>query len=357
MENWISSFCSLLGHEFFAEVSEDFIEDDFNLTGLSSQVPLYKEALEMILDVEPEDEDSEHDFDDASDPSLEFDEAERPTERFAARQRNRLPDPNQIEQSAELLYGLIHQRFITSRPGISQMHEKYSAGHFGQCPRVYCNSARVLPVGLSDTPNTETVKLFCPSCLDVYTPPNSRFQNVDGASFGTTFGCLFLMTYPEIQIAGPVVGIGAAQAQARGGDGMSGRRSSAQPSAQPLDVNGVAPNNFAPGLGAFNVYEPRIYGFRISERAKTGPRMQWLRMKPDDLTVLDEASRFEAIKEMEDAEAAEGDDSEGADQGEAMETEVQQQQGKKTASRRRKDDDEAEELEEDGEEVPDAAEG
>lgn len=37
----------------FAEVTEDFIEDDFNLTGLSQLVPFYKEALEMVLDVEP----------------------------------------------------------------------------------------------------------------------------------------------------------------------------------------------------------------------------------------------------------------------------------------------------------------
>lgn len=46
-ETWIASFCSLLGHEYFAEVSEEFIEDDFNLTGLQSQVQLYKEALEV----------------------------------------------------------------------------------------------------------------------------------------------------------------------------------------------------------------------------------------------------------------------------------------------------------------------
>jgi casein kinase II subunit beta len=46
-ESWISSFCSLLGHEYFAEISEDFIEDDFNLTGLQNQVPMYKEALEV----------------------------------------------------------------------------------------------------------------------------------------------------------------------------------------------------------------------------------------------------------------------------------------------------------------------
>jgi hypothetical protein len=34
-------------------VAEDFIEDDFNLTGLSPYVPFWKEALEMVLDVDP----------------------------------------------------------------------------------------------------------------------------------------------------------------------------------------------------------------------------------------------------------------------------------------------------------------
>lgn len=46
-ESWISSFCALVGHEYFAEISEDFIEDDFNLTGLQTQVAMYKEALEV----------------------------------------------------------------------------------------------------------------------------------------------------------------------------------------------------------------------------------------------------------------------------------------------------------------------
>src|ERR1700712_4455517 len=83
------------------------------------------------------------------------------------------------------------------------MLEKYELQHFGTCPRVLCNGARVLPVGRSDTPGQDTVKLFCPSCLDVYTPPNSRFQQIDGAFFGTTFGCLFFMTFPALDIGVP----------------------------------------------------------------------------------------------------------------------------------------------------------
>jgi casein kinase II subunit beta len=43
----------LPGHEYFCEVTEEFIEDDFNLTGLNAMVPFWKEAMEMVLDVEP----------------------------------------------------------------------------------------------------------------------------------------------------------------------------------------------------------------------------------------------------------------------------------------------------------------
>jgi len=277
-ESWISSFCSLIGHEYFAEVSEEFIEDDFNLTGLQTQVAMYKEALEMILDVEPEDDDEEEEEEEEEDESVLGEGGEQRPLGERRHHSRMASDLSVIESSAEMLYGLIHQRFICSRAGIQQMSEKYELGHFGACPRTNCDQARTLPVGLSDIPGEDTVKLFCPSCLDVYVPPNSRFQTVDGAFFGRTFGSLFLLTFPDYDLT------------RRGSEVLSNTLSRVVGNEPTL--NGLYEKNIAPGLGAGRIYEPKIYGFRVSERARSGPRMQWLRERPSDIKDLDEARLF-----------------------------------------------------------------
>jgi hypothetical protein len=65
------------------QVDEDYIQDDFNLSGLGAQVPYYDYALDLILDADA--------------PG-----ADRLTE-----EQHEL-----VESAAEVLYGLIHARFV-----------------------------------------------------------------------------------------------------------------------------------------------------------------------------------------------------------------------------------------------------
>jgi len=290
---WISWFCSLPGHEYFCEVTEDFIEDDFNLTGLNTMVPFWKEAMEMVLDVEPEDEDT-----------------------------SKIPDVSIVESSAEMLYGLVHQRYILTRAGLQAMAEKYESGIFGSCPRVYCVGCNVVPCGRVDIPGNDTVKLLCPNCNDIFVPPSSRFQGVDGAFFGTTFAHLFFQTYRELSPAPfwRAPSTGGSPLSPRSVSGSNGSRAS--PFVNPNPHGGQK-------RAAGYVYVPRIYGFKVSERAKSGPRMQWLRLRPEtpeELDMVDWRGRWineddgyddddeeeEEDRQMEDfdPDAAEDDDDE-----------------------------------------------
>lgn len=161
---WVMWFCGLRGNEFFCEVDESYIQDEFNLTGLSLMVPFYEYALDMILDLESPGEDQ------LTDEQLQM-----------------------VETSAETLYGLIHARFITTTRGLQLMQEKYTNVIFGRCPRVSCAGEPVLPVGTSDIVRESSVKVFCPCCKEIYYPRSARHKALDGAFWGTTFPHLLLM--------------------------------------------------------------------------------------------------------------------------------------------------------------------
>lgn len=103
-----------------------------------------------------------------------------------------------VDKSARHVYGLIHARFILTTAGLERMLTKYLAGTFGVCPRVLCQETKLLPLGVSDIPRVDGVKLFCPHCEDVYCTKSARHGSVDGAYFGTTFAHMFLQTYPEL---------------------------------------------------------------------------------------------------------------------------------------------------------------
>ncbi|KAJ3071262.1 casein kinase 2 regulatory subunit [Podochytrium sp. JEL0797] len=173
---WIEWFLSLKGNEFFCEIDEDYINDRFNLTGISSEVPHYQDAFALMTD----NLDADHDLD-------------------------TLPDNMrmEIETSARHLYGLIHARFIITTRGLVKMFEKFRHAEFGRCPRVLCHNQAVLPVGLSDVPGYRSVMLFCPRCEDCYAPPSRRHAVVDGAYFGTTFPHLLIQVYPQLMPTKP----------------------------------------------------------------------------------------------------------------------------------------------------------
>lgn len=215
---WIQLFCEFFGHDYFVAVAQDFIEDDFNLTGLSAQVPYYREALYTILD-------------------YQVDTAEDNTNSSKGKD---LPSKASLAHSTELLYGLIHARYIISKPGLTAMASKFERNEFGSCPRYYCDGMHLIPCGATDIPGQETVRLYCPCCNDVYLPLSSRYLNIDGAFFGTTFPGLLINMFPEI----------SNQCKIR--------------------INKV--NEGETGL--------RLFGFKINELSTSGPRMKWLRMNP-----------------------------------------------------------------------------
>lgn len=170
---WIEWYCSLNGNQFYVQVDEDYIRDDFNLIDIPNQVPYYSRALSIILDCGDEDD---YMSDDNSKENQQI-----------------------LQSSTQLLYGLIHCRYILTNKGMQAMLEKYENHTFGNCHNYSCENMPGLPIGVVDAPSYHTAKIFCPRCNEAYHPPKqNKLCLIDGAFFGTTFAHLFLMQHQSL---------------------------------------------------------------------------------------------------------------------------------------------------------------
>ncbi|AGO11342.1 AaceriACR087Cp [[Ashbya] aceris (nom. inval.)] len=170
VELWIDLFLGKKGHEYFCDVDTEYITDRFNLINLQKTVSKFTQVIQYMVD-------------ELDDTTLE------------AMSRTKL---TQLEADARKLYGLIHARYIITVKGLQKMLQKYRDADFCRCPRVHCNFQPLLPVGLHDVPGIDCVKLYCPSCEDLYIPKSSRHSSIDGAYFGTSFPGMFLQAFPEV---------------------------------------------------------------------------------------------------------------------------------------------------------------
>lgn len=143
------------------------------------------------------------------------------------------------------------------------------------------------------------------------------------------------------------------------------------PSPSPTPIGGetlINPNPHGGQKTALGkVYIPRIYGFKVSERARNGPRMKWLRERPErweELDTVDWKGRFkdgldpdedmaeegaddEEVKGEEDQEAAKEGETKGKGKKQTGKRTLPQQQAKKG---KLFDDEEEEEEEDDDDE-------
>lgn len=165
---WVEWFCSQKGNEFYVEVEEDYINDDFNLTGLHVFVPFYENALNLILDCE---DDDDVDIDSIS----------------------------AVEAAAVKLYGLIHARYLLTTRGQQALLAKFKTGVYGTCPHEVCDQfkQKMLPVG-SDLSSQSPTRAYCPCCNELYYPRNPKMELIDGAHFGSSASLILCMTNPQL---------------------------------------------------------------------------------------------------------------------------------------------------------------
>jgi hypothetical protein len=149
---WIRDFVSR--NQWLCAVADDYVADNFNLYGLSKVIVDYSDALKVVRG------------------------------QFISSRAI----PEHLQTQAEILYGLIHSRYIITFPGVREMKSRYDKQLFGTCPRVGCSNQSLLPIGVNPDPGEMSVKTFCATCQEIY---NSDC-GLDGSCFGPYFPHFFV---------------------------------------------------------------------------------------------------------------------------------------------------------------------
>lgn len=118
--------------------------------------------------------------------------------------------------TARLLYSVIHRKYLLTDEGRQAMIKRRDEGAFPPCRRTLCDKCRCFPIGLSEGISEGSVKMFCPNCTDVYTWTGSE---IDGGFFGKEWIHRLIEKCPSVTPTTPA-----------------------------------------------EAYEPRVFGFRVSQR-------------------------------------------------------------------------------------------
>jgi casein kinase II subunit beta len=175
--SWLDSFLDQPSSDWFCRVPISFARDGFNTYGLRIDQSHAKRAFSQLLGASTSQDESSDSFDSDSE--------------------------DEIEKCTELIFGLVHARYIFTTEGITEMYRKWQAGTFGTCPRCSCQNEHLLPVGMTDRPGVDTVKLYCAKCRQIY-EADEHHAALDGAYFSKSFPHYFLMEVKQMNSRSPL---------------------------------------------------------------------------------------------------------------------------------------------------------
>lgn len=188
----VERLLALPGHDWLLDIPRGFVEDEFNLVGLSdvSGVSDAEGNLEAVL----------QDYCDAS--------SSDPDEDLQA------SDNEEVPRSFRRMYYLLHQRYAQSKQGLAEIARQYEQGGYGRCRRWLCHGMAMIPCGESGRCGRGGTRLFCPNCRDLYYPPgllasrlptasgyassSSSHRRLDGAAFGPSLPGLLMLSHPQL---------------------------------------------------------------------------------------------------------------------------------------------------------------